>query len=282
MKINKKWYFTGLMMLLFIFASAVPVRAASYPVSVTATVNNKENNKFLKKLNSYRKKKGLPTLKMDKSLQKAAEIRAAELVVRYSHQRPNGKMPVSLSKKIAAENIAMGFADAGDVFAAWNKSPGHHKNIVHKDMKSTGICCLEYEGRTYWVNVFGKESAKQVKPSGKKKKTLKVSIAAKYLTASRLNLVNAWTMGTGEKRTLRISIRCVKDEDPGLIPNGFFTFKSSNPKVLKVNSKGVVTSVKEGKVKITIQGKKYKKLKKTFQIVVKDGGGLSYIDNSDD
>ncbi|EOS69978.1 hypothetical protein C817_05837, partial [Dorea sp. 5-2] len=61
MKMNIKRYVVGLIMLLaFAFGISSPVCAASRPASVTARVNNKENNKCLKELNALRKKKGLP------------------------------------------------------------------------------------------------------------------------------------------------------------------------------------------------------------------------------
>ena len=44
----------------------------------------------------------------------------------------------------------------------------------------------------------------------------------------------------------------------GVLPNSFFTFKSSNRRVLKVNQKGVVTSLREGKARITVQSKNIK------------------------
>lgn len=282
MKNKIKWYFTGFIMLVLIFACSVPVRAATPSVSVTAKVNNTENNKFLKKLNTLRKKRGLPTVKMDKSLQKAAELRAAELTVRYAHGRPNGQMPASVTKKIAAENIAIDCEDAGEAYQAWKNSRGHYQNMTRKNMRSVGICCLEYRGRTYWVNLFGSGKAKAVKPTGRKTKTFKVSIASKYLKASHIDLSGKETMCSEEKMPLRISIRCAGNDSPGLLPNSFFTFKSSNPRVLKVNQKGVVTSIKEGRAKITVQSKKYKKLKKSFWIYVDDDSGFDYIDYSDD
>lgn len=282
MKIKIKWYFTSLIMLFFIFGISVPVYAAGPSVSVTAKVNNTESNKFLKKLNSLRKKKGLSTVKVDKSLQKAAELRAAELTVRYAHGRPNGKMPASITKKIKAENIAIDHEEAGDVYTVWKNSRGHYQNMTRKNVKSVGICCLEYQGRTYWVNVFGTSRSKTVKLSGRKTKTFKVSIASKYLSASHIELSSRDAMGSGEKLTLRIAIRCSGNDSPGLLPNSFFTFKSSNPKVLKVNQKGVMSSKKEGRAKITIQSKKLKKLKKSFWIYVDDESDFNYFDYSDD
>lgn len=282
MKSKTKLYFTGLIMLLFILGASVPVHAAVPSASVTAKVDYTESNKFLKKLNNLRNKKGLPSVKIDKSLQKAAELRAAELTVRYAHRRPNGKMPVSVTKKIAEENIAMNCGDAGEVYSAWKNSHGHYQNMVRRNMRSIGICCLEYQGCTYWVNLFGSGYAKAVKPAGRKTKTFKVSIASKYLSAAHIELSSRDTMGSGEKLTLRIVIRCSGNDSPGLLPNSFFKFKSSNPKVLKVTQKGIMSSKKEGRAKITIQSKKYKKLKKSFWIYVDDESNLDYTDYSDD
>lgn len=282
MKTKLKWYFMGCIILCFVFGSSVPVHAAAPSAAITAKVNYTESNLFLKKLNALRKKKGLPAVKPDKSLQKAAELRAAELIVRYAHGRPNGKSAASVTKKAAAENIAMDCEDAKEVYNAWKNSRGHYQNMVRRNMRSAGICCLEYQGYTYWVNLFESGSAKSVKLAGRKTKTFKVSIASKYLSPSHIELSSRDTMGSGEKLTLRIAIRCSKNDSPGLLPNSFFTFKSSNPKVLKVNSKGVMLSKREGRVKITIQSKKYKKLKTSFWIYIDDESDFNYIDYSDD
>lgn len=284
MKMNRRKYFIGLAMAVFMFVFSVPVlvQAASYPASVTAKVNHTKSSQFLKKLNALRKKKGVPAVQMDQTLQTAAEQRAAELTVRYAHQRPNGQMPNSLTWKISAENIALGYSSAKDVYTAWKNSPMHYQNMLRPNMKSVGVCCLEYCGRTYWVNLFGADRANIVKPTGRKTKTFRVNIADQYLTASRIGLMGAAAMAPKEKKTLKISIRCTQQESPGTLPNSFFTFKSSNKKVLKVDKKGVMTAVKRGKAKITVQSKKYKNLKKTFQITVKDNSRLDYIDYSDD
>ncbi|MEY8427358.1 CAP domain-containing protein [Lachnospiraceae bacterium 46-15] len=282
MKGMMKWRIVCMLVMFLVFFISVPARAAGFSVSVSGTVNSAESSRFLKKLNDLRRKKGLSSVQMDQSLQRAAEIRAAELTIRYSHERPSGGMPGTLSKKIGAENIAVGYNSAGAVFTGWVNSPAHYQNMTRANMKSAGICCLEYRGRMYWVNLFGTDYAEIVKPAGRKTKTFKVSIAEKYLSSSRITLGNAGTMNSKEKKTLKISIRCAGNEPTGVLPNSFFTFKSSNPKILKVNRKGVVTSLREGKARITVQAKKYKKLKKTFWLAVKDDSRVSYVDYSDD
>lgn len=282
MKRKIRRYAAGLFVMFLVLFIPLFARAASPSVSVSAKVNHTESGRFLKKLNDLRRKRGLSELQIDKSLQRAAEIRSAELTVRYSHERPGGGMPGTLSKKIGAENIAVGQNSAGAVFTAWVNSPMHYQNMTRANMKSAGICCLEYRGRMYWVNLFGTDTARSVKLAGRRTKTFKIKIAEKYLSASNITLGNAGAMSSKEKKTLKISIRCVGDEPAGVLPNSFFTFKSSNRKVLKVNQKGVVTSLREGKARITVQSKKYKKLKKTFWMTVKDNSRVNYIDYSDD
>lgn len=282
MEKKRRRHAAGILIFFLVFAVSCPVQAANPSVSVSAKVNYTQGNQFLKKLNALRKKNGLAPLKTDRTLQKAAELRAMELTVRYAHERPNDRMPYTITAKISAENIAKGYASAGGVYTAWKNSPTHYQNMVRPEMKAVGICCLEYRGTTYWVNVFGTDAAQTIKLSGRKSKTRKVSIAGQYLTASHIGLGSAKTMASKEKKTLRISIRCSEYDSPGTLPNSAFTFKSSNKKVLKVNAKGVVTSRKEGKAKITVRAKFNRKLKKTFQIVVKDDSRLNYIDYSDD
>lgn len=271
-----------ILLMLLVFGGAVSVQAATYPASVTAKVDRAESGRFLKKLNALRKKQGTAAVQIDRTLQDAAEQRAAELVVRYAHTRPNGGTPPTLSAKISAENIASGQADAKDVYTAWKDSPMHYQNMIRTNMRSVGICCLRYQGRAYWVNLFGTGRAQAMTLKGQETKTFKIDVAEKYLTASNISLGSSNRISTREKRTMRIAFRCSQNERAGSLPNSFFTFKSSDPRVLKVSQKGVMTSLKKGRAKITVQSRRYKKLKKTFQIVVKDSSWMDYIDYSDD
>ncbi len=70
--------------------------------------------------------------------------RAAELVVRFSHTRPNGSscftaFPV---QSTLGENIAYGQEEPWIVMDGWMNSPGHRANILHPDYKSIGVGCF--------------------------------------------------------------------------------------------------------------------------------------------
>lgn len=63
-----------------------------------------------------------------------------------------------------------------------------------------------------------------------------------------------------------VSVKSVKPSDA----SKSVSFKSSNSKVAKVSSKGVVTGVKKGTATITATSKVNKKVKATIKIAVKD------------
>ena len=109
---------------------------------------------------------GLGELDIDPELEKIAMQRAAELVVLYSHTRPNGERCFSAYTGSFAyagggENIAIssGSWSAEDVFEAWREDndkysgQGHRRNMLGS-FKTIGIACVKYEGATYWVQEF--------------------------------------------------------------------------------------------------------------------------------
>lgn len=109
----------------------------------------------MKITNEYRKSKGLHELKMDPSLLETAMLRAAELVLYYSHTRPDDNICFTANEYIYAENIAMLQIDAQDAFDSWEKSPGHAGNMSLRNVDSIGVGAVEYNGRRYWVQLFG-------------------------------------------------------------------------------------------------------------------------------
>ena len=58
------------------------------------------------------------------------EIRAVEIAVLFSHDRPNGKNAVLDYDYIYGENIAKGYANAQACFEGWKNSDGHNKNML--------------------------------------------------------------------------------------------------------------------------------------------------------
>lgn len=107
-------------------------------------------------LNKYRKKAHDKALKRDKKLEKVAKARAKELVMRYSHTRPNGTSGLTLIKGnlYKGENIAKGQTSCSQVTREWYQSKGHRKNMLRKKFKKVGIAGYKYHGVIYWAEVF--------------------------------------------------------------------------------------------------------------------------------
>ena len=242
--------------------------ASTVSAKISGTVDYDEAYAFLAKLNKLRSNKGAKAVVMDKTLMKAAEQRAAELSVAFSHTRPNGTMCYTASSRINGENVA-DYPDASSVYEGWKNSPPHYKNMIRSSFKSVGICCFYRDGATWWVNVFGNGKGSSVKKKGQKSKAFTVKIAKKYLTKSALS-INPYSIDTDSRQKVVIYYDPSYADGAGTLPNSMFTFKSSKPKKLSVNKKGVLTSHSSGKAKITIVAKGNKSCKYTQTITIED------------
>ena len=103
----------------------------------------------------------LPALEYDYELEQFAMQRAAELIVSYSHTRPDGTLSVyGYEGNIRAENIALGFSSAKSVQSAFEEADkyysdqGHRRNMLHSGITAVGLACVEYKGVKYWVQEF--------------------------------------------------------------------------------------------------------------------------------
>lgn len=116
-----------------------------------------------KYVNIEREKAGLQPVELDEELCKAAEIRAAEIVASFSHERPNGNSwytvlrEADIPYRFAGENIAGGFITADRVVAAWMESEGHRENILCDKYTKMGVGLCHIEGTVfiyYWDQIF--------------------------------------------------------------------------------------------------------------------------------
>lgn len=107
-------------------------------------------------VNAERAKYGLQPLRVDPALTAAAQIRAQEIVRKFSHTRPDGTRWATVSPAAYGENIAKGHNSAYRVMAAWLTSEGHRRNILKESFGSIGVCALNVNGVMYWVQLFGK------------------------------------------------------------------------------------------------------------------------------
>jgi uncharacterized protein YkwD len=99
----------------------------------------------LELVNAERASRGLSALELDGDLCAAAEVRAAEVLRRFSHTRPNGASWLTVFRdfeinyNVAGENIAKGFRNAEAVVRAWMNSSGHRANILNPDYEYMGV-----------------------------------------------------------------------------------------------------------------------------------------------
>lgn len=119
-----------------------------------ATPEQKAQEVF-KLVNTERMKAGLQPYKYDLRLEKAAMVRAKEIAVKFSHERPDGTSCGTAVTQAEAgsptdENIGMGTSSAAEVMKAWMDSLGHKIAILSKNNTHIGVGY--YKG--HWVQTF--------------------------------------------------------------------------------------------------------------------------------
>ncbi len=114
------------------------------------------------KLNDLRISKGLNTLNLNNSMAYAADVRAAELTVKFDHWRPNGEYCYYIHNDMSSENVAMGYTSSADAMTGWINSSSHYAAMVKTDYTSVSISCFMYEALPgqyigYWSMLFSKK-----------------------------------------------------------------------------------------------------------------------------
>jgi uncharacterized protein YkwD len=119
-----------------------------------------EEIEVIRLVNEERAKAGIAPLEMDPSLMRSCDIRADELTVKFSHDRPNGESCFSViefASQAAGENIAYGQPDAKSVMDTWMKSTGHQNNILNPNFTHIGVGYISKNNTAYWVQLFVKK-----------------------------------------------------------------------------------------------------------------------------
>ncbi|MCR5057954.1 MAG: CAP domain-containing protein [Clostridiales bacterium] len=106
-------------------------------------------------VNNERAANGLAPLSWSNSLAKAAKTRATEIVVTWSHTRPDGSAWYTVSDVTCGENLGKGQTSSESVMAGWMNSDSHRYNILLADYKTIGVACYACNGKYYWVQEFG-------------------------------------------------------------------------------------------------------------------------------
>lgn len=112
--------------------------------------------KILNLVNKERKRKNRSELTLDSDLCEYANMRAGQLVDDFSHDAFNedGELEDIAGTGWLGENIAMGQTSPANVMSAWNKSAGHHENIISKAYARLGVGIHYENGKYYWVQIF--------------------------------------------------------------------------------------------------------------------------------
>ena len=99
-----------------------------------------------------------------------------------------------------------------------------------------------------------------------------VTITAPTKSAS----YTTYRAGKNITKTLKVTVKTTSKKDSKAV-----TYKSSNPKVVSVTSKGKLTFKKTGKATITVASKKSPKIKDTLKITVKQGATKIAVSTKD-
>ena len=132
-----------------------------YPTAATTKLNVESGEdkaleaELLRLINAEREKKNLPALKYSSDLAKAADIRARELTVTFSHTRPDGTTCFTVSEYVYGENIAAGQTTPAAVTSSWMNSQGHKDNILNETYKTAATGSYNDGETHYWVLLFG-------------------------------------------------------------------------------------------------------------------------------
>lgn len=116
--------------------------------------------------NVERRRRGLPELRHDDRLQRAADAHAEDMVDSgfFEHVNLDGVRPAQRMRRsgyrgrLMAENLALGEGDRGapaSMFDDWMHSPGHRANIVHPRLREIGIGIAHAGSRVYYVANLG-------------------------------------------------------------------------------------------------------------------------------
>ena len=140
------------------------------PNTYQSIQNTTENNiseyaqAVINLVNEERAKENLPALIFDATLTAAAEIRANEIMVSFSHTRPDGSSCFTALNETdaeytkAGENIAIGQSTPENVVNDWMNSPGHRANIMSADYTRIGVAALPSTNSQYqnyaWTQFF--------------------------------------------------------------------------------------------------------------------------------
>jgi len=106
-------------------------------------------------VNQQRAAAGLPGLSWSGTLADSANIRAQEIVISWSHTRPDGSAWYTAGAQMqSGENLGCGQSSAQQAIDEWMASSGHAENILRGSFTQIGVSCYYCNGIYYWAQHF--------------------------------------------------------------------------------------------------------------------------------
>jgi len=141
--------------------TAAPAATTAAPAAPAATGDSSGSYSsdmayaILDLVNAQRAAAGLPGLTWNDTLAESARIRSSEIVVKWSHTRPDGSAWYTAgSQTEMGENLAYGQSTTQQVIDEWMASPGHAENILRSTFTQMGVSCYYCNGTYYWAQHF--------------------------------------------------------------------------------------------------------------------------------
>lgn len=137
---------------------AIDIPSTSIPVE-TGNFNGYVDE-VIRLVNVERANAGLAPLAKNGAVCQAAEVRASEIGVSFSHTRPDGRNCFTVFEEFGinytacGENIAAGHPTPEAVVQGWMNSPGHRANILNEDFEEIGVGVKNVNGSMQWVQLF--------------------------------------------------------------------------------------------------------------------------------
>jgi len=149
--------------------------------AIQAAASEITRDSVLASMNAYRAEKGLPALRFDARLQKAADDRMRDMEEQeyWAHEAPDGRSPFTWVRaerydfEFAGENLACGFETTELLVSSWMESPGHRDNILSPLYADCAIAIIDgsTRGRAAGKSIvvmFGRQHGPEVQAVAKK------------------------------------------------------------------------------------------------------------------
>ncbi len=139
-------------------------------VAVLGQTSNVSVSEIFKDVNQERKESGLSELHIDEKLNKAAFLKAQDMLEKgyWAHESPDGVQPwqwfakAEYSYDVAGENLAKNFTSSKGAVDAWMRSPSHKANVLGEKYDDIGLAVvngkLDGEDTTLIVSLYGSKA----------------------------------------------------------------------------------------------------------------------------